>query len=156
MKFLNNIKHSIKLRGTRGALLHLTKKIARKTMVDRLSLVEDSDKTRLRLSNHFFELFNGEVKYGVLQGFKINHESWWSTHDIAPKLFGLYEQEIQAELYQLSRTKEVFIDIGAADGFYGVSMVSQNMYNKSKASCLFLAKDIEENSTKKIDIIRGI
>lgn len=159
MKFITNVHHSIKKRGIRGALNHTLKKRLGKIIVKNFKLVEDTEATRLRLSQHFFDLFGGEVRYGELKGFKISRSSWWSTSDKGAKLFGLYEKEVLSEIHELSKSRDIFIDIGAADGFFGVSMVSQNLYSKSY--CFEISEQgqhvISEtarlnNSTKKISI----
>ena len=46
-------------------------------------------------------------------------------------LFGFYEQEVLAALVSASKERGTFIDIGAADGYYGIAAVSQGLFNQS-------------------------
>lgn len=80
---------------------------------------------------HFYDLFDGIVAYGPLKGFRLQKSQWWTRFDIGPKLFGLYEKEVAELLVSLSATRSVFVDVGAADGYFGVAAVSQGYYEKS-------------------------
>ena len=82
-------------------------------------------------SRHYFDLFGGVVAHGPFRGFRMQWSQWWSQIDMAPKLFGLYEKEVADRLVALSRDRNVFIDIGAADGYFGVAAVSQGHYQTS-------------------------
>lgn len=46
-------------------------------------------------------------------------------------LFGLYEQEILSALQSKPKHYRTLIDIGAADGYYGVGAVKSGMFDKS-------------------------
>lgn len=97
----------------------------------KLGWVEDAERMRRRLSREFDEMFDSTIAYGALKGFQFSGNSWWSKHDRASMIFGLYEKEIVDMLQELSNNKSVFIDVGAADGYYGVATVSQNIFEKS-------------------------
>ena len=49
----------------------LVKKIIAKSLVY-LKLVEDIPATRIRLSKHIYELFDGKVEYGPLKGLQLS------------------------------------------------------------------------------------
>ncbi|WP_375698165.1 hypothetical protein [Pseudophaeobacter sp. TrK17] len=97
----------------------------------KMGWVEDAERMRQRLSREFDEMFNSTIAYGALKGFQFSPNTWWSKHDRASMIFGLYEKEIVNMLQDLSKTKNVFIDVGAADGYYGVATVSQKIFEKS-------------------------
>ncbi|MEP4038503.1 hypothetical protein [Pseudophaeobacter sp.] len=117
---------SIKNNGFRVAFRNfLSKKLIK------MGWVEDAERLRWRLAREFDEMFNSTIGYGVLKGFQFSPNSWWSKHDRASMILGLYEKEILDALSELSKSKSVFIDVGAADGYYGVATVSQGLFKKS-------------------------
>ena len=71
---------------------------------------------------------NSTVRYGQFKGLKFSPVSAWSFEDRAGMLLGLYEKEILEEL-QLSSNKDgIFVDLGAADGYYGVGVLASDMF----------------------------
>ncbi len=93
--------------------------------------VEDVATTRRRLAAHFNNHFEAQIAYGPLKGFRFVRNSWWGATDRASMLFGFYEQEVLNAIVTASTDRDVFIDIGAADGYYGVATVSQNLFKQS-------------------------
>ena len=87
---------------------------------------------RLRVSKEVFEMMNGVVGYGPLKGLKLADDAWWGAPDKASMLLGLYEQELLDVLTSKPLVdKSYFIDIGAADGYYGIGLVMAGFYKKS-------------------------
>jgi hypothetical protein len=87
---------------------------------------------RLRVSKEVFEMMGGIVGYGPLKGLRLSEEAWWGAPDKASMLLGLYEQELLIALCNDPLTeKSNFIDIGAADGYYGIGLVMAGFYKKS-------------------------
>lgn len=87
---------------------------------------------RLRVSKEVFEMMRGIVGYGPLKGLRLSEEAWWGAPDKASMLLGLYEQELLMTLCTEPLTeKSNFIDIGAADGYYGIGLVMAGFYKKS-------------------------
>ena len=86
---------------------------------------------REMLSKKFMAQFDGRVQYGPLAGFKLDRDSWWCENEKAPMLFGLYEQEVLASLASIPKTYTHFIDLGAADGYYGVGVVAAGLFKHS-------------------------
>jgi hypothetical protein len=89
------------------------------------------ERVRRDLSNAIAETFNWVIKYGPFAGMRLLRSSWWGEGDKASIVFGLYEQEVAKELLDLSKKFKTFIDIGAADGYYGVGMVCCGYVEKS-------------------------
>ncbi len=83
------------------------------------------------ISRLFYAAFGGVVRYGPLKGFKLDDDPSWGTGDLAPKLFGLYEQEILKLLSDLRGKRRVLINLGAADGYYGVGLVRSGFFERS-------------------------
>jgi len=74
----------------------------------------------------------GVVGYGPLKGLKLTDNAWWGAPDKASMLLGLYEQELLQALTSKPLTeRSYFIDIGAADGYYGIGLVAGGFYKKS-------------------------
>ncbi len=99
------------------------------------------------LSEKFYNDFNGVVQYGPLKGLKILRDRWWGD-ETACILFGLYEKEVLNSIVNASNTHGNFINLGAADGYYGVGLVAKNFFKKSY--CYEISekgqKSIKENS----------
>ena len=97
----------------------------------KLGLVEDAEKLRQRLSAEINQKFDSTIAYGSFKGFKFAKNSWWSKHDRGSMILGLYEKEIIEILLNTSKERSVFIDIGAADGYYAVASVKAYFFNRS-------------------------
>lgn len=101
------------------------------TLVARSGLVTDVETHRSDLSRRFDKHFNSTVAYGPLKGFRFCADSWWSRIDRSAMIFGLYEQEVLQAIAAQKGRSDLFIDIGAADGYYGVACVSQGIFKRS-------------------------
>ena len=87
---------------------------------------------RLRVSKEVFEMKKGVVGYGPLKGLRLADDAWWGAPDKASMLLGIYEQELLETLCSKPLTdRSYFIDIGAADGYYGIGLVTAGFYKKS-------------------------
>lgn len=86
---------------------------------------------RRELSIYINELFNSTVAYGPFKGLKLGENSWWGYSDRSSILFGLYEQEVLNELLNVPSTRRTFIDLGAANGYYGIGVLVSNHYDRS-------------------------
>lgn len=87
------------------------------------------EKRRNQITDHFLNLFDFEVRYGELKGFKISNISNWSHSEKVGMLFGLYELEVVEIVARLSSRYSHFIDIGAGEGFYAVGF-ARNHFEK--------------------------
>ena len=87
--------------------------------------------TRLRLdaSRQYFQDSNGVVQGGCMRGFTILDESSWGRADMFAKLLGLYEQ--QNHPIFVDSPKSILVDLGAADGYWGVGLVQAGHFEKS-------------------------
>lgn len=83
------------------------------------------------LSRKVREDFGDKVHCGPLKGFTLPNEPRWSKLDIASISLGLYEKEILNEIVRVSVDRELFIDIGAADGYYSVGLLYAGIFDRS-------------------------
>src|ERR1700722_10509621 len=78
------------------------------------------DRRRIELSEIIQKELNGTVSYGPFKGLKLSRDAWWGRTEIASILLGLYEKEILDSLMSIPSTHRTLIDLGAADGYYGI------------------------------------
>lgn len=103
------------------------------------------NKKRQALSKELSQLFNHTVKYGPFAGMIFCEDYWWGNSDKGAMLLGIYEQEILNAIMSVSKEYKIFIDLGAANGYYSIgALISQ----KFKGSYAF------EMSAKGRDVIQ--
>lgn len=88
---------------------------------------------RIVLSKRLYRKMGGEVGYGAMKGLKIRLDATWGSGDRAGMLLGLYEKEVAEVLAAALHKRSVFIDIGAADGYYAVGLLKAGLCQKSIA-----------------------
>lgn len=97
-----------------------------------LGVVEDIPAVRRRLSSTFFDLTQGTVIAGPLKSLKLSKPHLqWSRYDVPSIVLGLYEMEVVDRLVNLSATRSHFVDIGAADGVFGVGLIHAGFYQRA-------------------------
>tara|TARA_X000000950_G_scaffold286932_1_gene397352 strand:- start:2868 stop:3704 length:837 start_codon:yes stop_codon:yes gene_type:complete len=109
-----------------------------------------------------YSKFKGLVTYGPFKGMYISSNTQWNNFDIVPKLLGTYERHIQEEIINIINKKNknsIFIDIGAADGFYAVGVSMQKKIDKtiafeinSKSKDILILNALRNNVRNKIKI----
>lgn len=78
---------------------------------------------RVELGRDFNAKFNGTVQHGLFSGLQLGSDPTWAGFaDKSSQLFGLYEQEILQTLETIDK-RDVFINLGAADGYYANGMI---------------------------------
>jgi len=100
-------------------------------MLGLLGLIDDQRSIRLRMSKYLSRQHADQVAYGPLTGFKFSKLSRWGTLDRGAMILGLYEKEVLDQISHHSHGRDVFVDIGAADGYYSVGLVSQGLFKHS-------------------------
>lgn len=134
---------------------HLKKRLLK------LGLGSSIKKRKLKLSLLINKLFNSTVAYGPFEGLKLISNTWWGDADKASMLLGLYEQEVLMSLLNVPKTHRTFIDLGAADGYYGIGLLVNKHYDKSycfeisKKGQSTIAKNAELNLVSQKVIIHG-
>lgn len=81
---------------------------------------------RLQLNTLVYQRLGGVVRYGPLAGMRLIEASSWGN-DKAAKLLGFYEHELMAALVPALGPDKLFVDIGAADGFYAVGLLKAGL-----------------------------
>jgi hypothetical protein len=71
--------------------------------------------------------YSGTVAFGNFRGVKLNGKSKWSGfRDAGSKILGLYEQQVIGWITNQPRKFELFVDVGASDGFYAIALLKCN------------------------------
>ena len=97
-----------------------------------LGLASDPvEERRVALSRELFEEFGGVVRYGPMKGLKLPGGLYWSSGDGAPMLLGIYEREVLEQLQRIAAMRHTLVNLGAADGYYGVGLVKNGMFEHS-------------------------
>ena len=86
---------------------------------------------RKMLGRQLHETFGGEVQQGVFKGLKLGPEPTWARADLGPMLLGTYEINVVEQLRRLSEGRSTLVDIGAADGYFGVGCVKAKLFERS-------------------------
>jgi len=127
-----------------------------------LGIDDTFEKRKKFLSNKLLEEFNGVIRYGPFKGLKFSPESSWGVGDRASMLLGLYEKEILTSLQNIPDKYKTFIDLGAADGYYGIGSLVNGMFEKSYCyeinvvSQKIIKKNAELNNVASKVLIRGL
>jgi hypothetical protein len=85
---------------------------------------------REQLKDEMLKLFNATVAYGPFKGLKFSLDAWWGR-ERASMILGLYEQEVLESLTNIPKKYKTFIDLGAADGYYGIGVLVNNLFENS-------------------------
>ncbi|MBU3543956.1 hypothetical protein ICN49_03385 [Polynucleobacter sp. MWH-Mekk-B1] len=127
--------------------------------------IRESDvilKRRIKISKKIDSIFKSTVAYGPFIGLRLPVDSWWGATDRGSMLLGLYEKEVLESLKDIPKKYNTFIDLGAADGYYGIGVLVNNLFEKSICYEISEAgrKTIRENAllNNLLDrvVIRGI
>ena len=94
-------------------------------------MLRDVEAVKIEQAARYFAMFGGVVAHGPFSGFRMQQTQYWSHYDATAKLFGLYEKEVADRLVALSASHDTFIDIGAADGYFGVAAVCCGHFRQS-------------------------
>ena len=118
-----------------------------------LGIRPDLVQHRYQLGQQLANAMDGIVGYGPFKGMRLETLSHWSGADTGSMLLGMYEQEVLEELYRLSQSREVLVDVGAADGYYGVGSVVSGMF--TKAICFEVDPDGQQ-MIRQLAILNGV
>jgi hypothetical protein len=102
-----------------------------KLLLEKLTLADTVRKRRRKIASRLDKIFHSTVAYGPFRGLKLTENPWWSFADRAPAFLGLYEREVLTALQNVPPTYRTFVDLGAADGYYGVGVLINNMFDRS-------------------------
>ena len=145
MRIVRKFLHTLNERGFRAAAQKALRYVA-------LRVGDPVEKRRLLLSNQVGAAFGSTVKYGPFKGLMLDEDTRWSGADRPSMIFGFYELEVLDLIDRVSKTKEfeTFIDIGAADGYYGVGVLVRSLFKRSY--CFEISDAGQEIIRKNADI----
>ena len=86
---------------------------------------------QIELSAKLDQALGSTVRYGAFRGLLMPKAMFWGVADRACMLLGMYEREVQQALVNLLKTRKIFINLGAADGYYGVGAIVGGLCRKS-------------------------
>lgn len=89
------------------------------------------NKHKIRLSNILKKMHKNCIAYGPFKGLKLSSTTHWSAPDHGAMILGLYEQEILQQICSLPQKYNTLIDLGAADGYYGIGVLVNHLFSKS-------------------------
>lgn len=104
---------------------------------------EAAELKRIVISQRLWNETGGIVKHGLLKGYYLGERATWRPQDNAAKLLGLYEQEVCELIGRIAPGRSTLVDLGAADGFYGVGLIATNCFDQSY--CYEIDDDSREN-----------
>jgi hypothetical protein len=126
-----------------------------------IGLGDQIQNRRLKLSALLNERFSATVCYGPFKGLQLSRKIWWGKTDRAGMLLGLYEQEVLKSVKNAAAMSRSFVELGAADGYYGVGVLVGGMfcrsycYETSKAGRETIARNAVLNGVQSRVEIRG-
>ncbi len=85
---------------------------------------------REMLGKELLEKSGRVVMNGYFQGMKLGKLTW-GARDAGPMLLGTYEQQVQSKIICSPDRYKVFVDIGAADGFYAIGLILNGRFKKA-------------------------
>lgn len=93
----------------------------------------DETARRFRLGQRLSQQLGHTVTYGPFVGLLLSDTSWWGAADRGSMLLGIYEQEVLESIVALSPERNIFVDLGAADGYYAVGAVYSGLFERALA-----------------------
>jgi hypothetical protein len=90
-------------------------------------------KKRKLLSQKLSWTLNNTIKYGPFAGMIFSRDHWWGNSDRGAMLLGIYEQEILNSIMSVNKKYNIFIDLGAADGYYSIGSLISKKFKVSYA-----------------------
>ena len=98
--------------------------------------------------------YDSTVRYGPFSRLKLSNDPWWGAADRASILIGVYEKELLDSLLRTSGSFTNFIEIEAADGYYGLGDLVGNLLET--AGCYEMSEKgrstIRDNAIKNNDL----
>lgn len=114
---------------------------------------------RMQLSREIDELLTSKVKYGLFAGLRFDNRHSWIPYNRGNMLLGLYEKEVVTSIASSSHSKDYFIDIGAADGYFGLGVLTAKLFkhsyvfeSSSKGQEIILANAVLNDLTNQISV----
>jgi hypothetical protein len=100
---------------------------------------------KLRVSTEVYDMCGGYVATGPFKDMKLSKSSWLPGLDLGSMCLGLYERGLLDSIVEEFNNsgRQLFIDIGAADGYYAIGLLNAQLV--SKAICFELRTISQES-----------
>ncbi len=122
---LQKILHRWREDGTAGILRALAGRAA-----ETAGYKSDLTRARMRIASLLQTVHGNQVAYGLFKGMALNTNGWWNTYDVSAMILGTYEAEVQARLKEISVGRNLFVALGAADGYYAIGVLQAGLFEK--------------------------
>ena len=84
-----------------------------------------------KVLNHLLKINDHKVAHGIFKEMKLNKKMFWSRNDLITHILGVYEEHILNQLIKFSKIDDtVFINIGAADGYFAIGAAYSGLFKK--------------------------
>jgi hypothetical protein len=107
------------------------RKIFSKLLLNERGISIAIDKKRKLLSRELSAHMKHTIMYGPFSNMIFCDDYWWGSSDRAAMLLGIYEEEVLNSIMSVSNKYNVFIDLGAADGYYSIGTLISRKFKKS-------------------------
>ena len=107
------------------------RKFFSKLLMDERGISIAIDKKRKLLSRELSMRMKHTIKYGPFSDMVFCDDHWWGGSDRAAMLFGIYEEEVLNSIMSVPKSYDVFIDLGAADGYYSIGSLISKKFQRS-------------------------
>ena len=107
------------------------RKIFSKLLMDERGISIAINKKRKLLSRDLSVRMKHTIMYGPFANMIFCDDYWWGSSDRAAMLFGIYEEEVLNSIMSVSNKYDVFVDLGAADGYYSIGSLISKKFKTS-------------------------
>ena len=138
-KKIKKYKKILKINGLDGVYYYFKNKNFKNDKIENFI-----DKKKYNLGLEIQKKVKNKILYGPYKGTKIINSFHWSKIDAVSKYLGTYELQIQKKIIELSKKYKLktFVDIGAAEGFHIISLISKKIFSNG------YAYEVEKKSRK--------
>ena len=89
------------------------------------------ERKKNKVLNHLIKIHGYKVAHGIFKEMKLNKNIYWSKYDLITHILGVYEEHILDQLVKFSNlNNKIFIDIGAADGYFAIGSAYSGLFKK--------------------------
>jgi hypothetical protein len=126
IKFIERATQRLSRDGLRFTLVRKFAKILGQS--DAITIAKQKVLTKL-LDEH-----GAVISHGPFKGVKLSKDSWWGRFDLISKILGIYEPHVVDRLITFAEQgTRTFVDIGSADGYFPIGMMSGEIFKKAYA-----------------------
>ena len=91
------------------------------------------DKIIFYLGRNIEKLSKNKVLDGLYKDIHLEINKNWNSYDVASKFLGLYEKEVQDEIFNIQKNKKInkkyLINLGAGEGYHLIGALKKKLFN---------------------------